>query len=160
MQQTYHCFSAFLILATISPNIETTGKQVLPRIQPSSRFSLKFGTLTQVALSPNGELAAVTASNGIFIYRIGEQHHFCHYPVLLKHSAKGAFFYDNQTYAYLEVTESAALFDLVNNHLFKRLTLKTDMSSIAVSPDGKTIALGSYDGLVSIVEISTGRVGE
>ncbi len=116
------------------------------------------GRIIQMRYSPDGKQLAVATPIGIWIY---DAQSGVELKLLTGHTTRVqavAYLNDGTTIA-TGYTDNVGLWDTVTGKLKK--TIRTGfLSTMTLSPDNDTIAIGTYNGSVELWDVATGRRGE
>jgi len=119
----------------------------------------KTGSVYCIAVSPDGEkVAGYILDDGLSVWNAtsGERLHFLPHRSA-KYVRNVVFLRDNRRLAYTPDGEEIILYDLVKGAPVGRIQGHTkDVSKLALSPDGKTLASTSNsDGTVKLCDVSS-----
>lgn len=107
------------------------------------------GRLVNLAVSPDGKLVAVLSDIGLWVFNPSSIKEVHFLPVV--HMANLSFAPDGRTIALIGKGE-IQFWDLQEYQKLSTINVNTDLYGVAYSPDGKTLAVGGYDGILRLFD--------
>jgi len=123
-----------------------------------SVFTEAFGSVFSLAISPNGKVLAVGATNEIRLWQIKDSKQLMSFRGHTDYVRSIVFNSDGQILASSSEDQTVRLWDIRTGQCVKTLQGHTGrVWSIALSSDGKTLASGSEDHTIRLWDIQTGE---
>jgi len=120
------------------------------------RFQGHTDTVNEVVFSPDGMLLASAGDDALFVWDVATGEMRRRFVATLSARVKGAAFSPDGRFIVSGADIEAALYNLETGEVEETYSPAGIIESVAYSPDGKTLLFGGGEGIVSLVDVTTG----